>query len=71
MLHFRFLFFSPYPLSPLVVLLAEDEELCRELRKKGLPVQTFEALEKDHHSPVCVLPGKMLSEAYAFLGTAS
>ena len=53
----------------IVVLLAEDDELCRELREKGFPVQTFEALERDTNCSVCVLPGKMLSHAYALLGT--
>ena len=55
-------------LSPIVVLLTEDEDLCEELMDNGYPTQTIEALEKDLSCPVGVLPAKMLVEAYTFLG---
>ena len=52
----------------IVVLLAEDNKLCRELGQRGIPAKTFSSLSKDKECPVKVLPAKLLGQAYNYLG---
>ena len=58
---------------PSVVLLAENRELCLQLKAQGIVTQTLDnsgtrRTRDDTVSDVTVLPAKLLGEAYQYLG---
>ena len=63
-----YFYFIQYNFNCLVVLLAEDDRLCEELKQRGISSQTIAGVEKDPNCAIGVFPAKMLGEAYTYLG---
>lgn len=53
-----------------VVLLAEDQQLCAQLKKRNIHTETIRRVERNPTYPVKILPAKYLTSVYSHLGVS-